>query len=194
MANLTRSAIKAALIKLLNERPLSQITVKDIVSECGVNRNTFYYHYQGIPELIAEIVDDEADAIIQSHPTLDSLEACLEAIAQTAMNNKRAILHIYNSASRDLYEQYLWEVCGHVVRIHMNTILDGRSIPEGDLAVIHRYYTCIAFGCISWWLASGMKEDVLPSLHRISELEAGFPEEIIARCLGGKNRQTGPDV
>ena len=60
MANLTRNAIKAALIKLLDERPLTQITVKDIVTACGINRNTFYYHYQGIPELIAEIVNDDA--------------------------------------------------------------------------------------------------------------------------------------
>ena len=112
MENLTRSAIKAALAKLLDERPLAQITVKDIVSACGVNRNTFYYHYQGVPELIEEMVDDEAEAIIHSYPTLESLEDCLETIVKAAMGKKRAILHIYNSASRDIYEQYLWRTTG----------------------------------------------------------------------------------
>ena len=92
MANLTRSAIKASLLKLLNDRPLSQITVKDIVSACGINRNTFYYHYQGIPELIEEIVDDEAEAIIQSHPTLETLDDCLNAIVRAALDKRRAIL------------------------------------------------------------------------------------------------------
>ena len=41
MPNFTKMAIKASFIKLLNERPLNQITVKDIVLDCGINRNTF---------------------------------------------------------------------------------------------------------------------------------------------------------
>ena len=49
MANLTKKAIRDAFVKLLNQRPLHQITVKDVVETCGVNRNTFYYYYQDIP-------------------------------------------------------------------------------------------------------------------------------------------------
>ena len=111
MANQTRSAIKAALDQLLSDRPLTKITVKDIVTACGINRNTFYYHYQSIPELIEEMISDEAEAIIHSYPALESLEDCLEAIVIAAMDKKRSLLHIYNSASRDIYEQYLWRPC-----------------------------------------------------------------------------------
>lgn len=32
-------------IKILNGRPLSHITVWDVVDTCGVNRNTFYYYF-----------------------------------------------------------------------------------------------------------------------------------------------------
>ncbi len=184
MASLTRSAIKAAMAKLLNERPLAHITVKDIVTECGINRNTFYYHYQGIPELIAEMVDDEAESIIQSHPTLETLEDCLETIIKTAISKKRAILHIYNSASRDTYEQYLWYVCDHVVGVYLDTILNGRQLPGDDRTLIQQHYTCFAFGCTSRWLDSGMKEEILPALRRIGQLQGGFAEGMIARSLG----------
>ena len=184
MANLTRNAIKAALIKLLDERPLTQITVKDIVTACGINRNTFYYHYQGIPELIAEIVNDDAEALIKNYPTLESLEDCLETVIKTAVRKKRAILHIYNSASRDVYERYLWDTCGRVVGLYLDTVLNGRQLPGDDRDIIHRYYTCVAFGCISWWLNTQMKEDVLSDLHRITELRLGSLEEMIARSAG----------
>ena len=186
MVSMTRAAIKSALIQLLNERPLAQITVKDIVSLCGINRNTFYYHYQGIPELLAEIVNDDAEAIIKNYPTLDSMEQCLETIVRTAMSKKRAILHIYNSASRDVYEQYLWSSCGRVVEVYMNTVLNGQQLPEGDRSLIHRYYTCIAFGCISHWLSSNMRDEVLPDLHRITALRQGSLEEMIERSLRGE--------
>ena len=45
MANFTKNAIRASFLKLLDERPLSKITVKDITDDCGINRNSFYYHF-----------------------------------------------------------------------------------------------------------------------------------------------------
>ena len=36
MPNFTKKAIKDSMKKLLNERPLNQITVKDIVEDCGI--------------------------------------------------------------------------------------------------------------------------------------------------------------
>ena len=59
-----REAIKAAALRLLEERPLREITVKDIVQECGVNRNTFYYHFRDIPALLEDLITDQADRII----------------------------------------------------------------------------------------------------------------------------------
>ena len=43
MANFTQKAIKDTFISLLEERPLSDITVKNIVETCGINRNSFYF-------------------------------------------------------------------------------------------------------------------------------------------------------
>ena len=55
MANFTEREIKRSFIKLLNEKPLSKISVRDIVEDCGINRNSFYYHFQDIPTLIKDI-------------------------------------------------------------------------------------------------------------------------------------------
>ena len=49
MPGFTRQIILHTLTELMNEKPLSKITVKDIVERCGVNRNTFYYHFRDIP-------------------------------------------------------------------------------------------------------------------------------------------------
>lgn len=65
MPNFTKKAIRESFIKLLNERPLNKITVKDIVEDCGVNRNSFYYHYQDLPALLEEIVSDEVKRIVE---------------------------------------------------------------------------------------------------------------------------------
>lgn len=44
MSGFTKEIIAKTFTELLDEKPMSKITVKDIVERCGVNRNTFYYH------------------------------------------------------------------------------------------------------------------------------------------------------
>ena len=74
MASFTRAAIKEAFLKLLNQRPLNQITIKDIVEDCGINRNSFYYHFEDLPALVEEIVGEHLQALIRNHPTISSVE------------------------------------------------------------------------------------------------------------------------
>ena len=50
MSAYTKQAIKNSFLKLLNDRPLNQVTVKAIVEDCGINRNTFYYHFTDMTE------------------------------------------------------------------------------------------------------------------------------------------------
>lgn len=44
----TKKALAAALKKLMVNKPISKITVRELVAECGINRNSFYYHFEDI--------------------------------------------------------------------------------------------------------------------------------------------------
>lgn len=186
MANFTKNAIRSSFLKLLNDRPLSQITVKDIVSDCGVNRNTFYYYFEDIPKLLEDIVIEDAERIIQEYPSIALLEDGLNAMIDFTLKYKRAVLHIYNSVNRDIYEQYLWKMCNHVVKKYMDTLLDGRKINENDEDIVIQYFECVFFGVISGWLNKGMKEDIQLHFKRIYELHEGTIEEMIRRCVKEK--------
>lgn len=159
MANFTKQAIKQSLIKLLNEKPSGKITVKDIVEDCGINRNSFYYHYDDIPSLIEEIVQDEADQIVAEHRTLDSLEECFDIAADFVDANRQAALYLYRSTSRDTFEHYLMNVCRYVVQTYVNTVFDGTAMGKDERELLIRYYRCLCFGFLLDWLESGTKDD-----------------------------------
>ena len=183
MPNFTKMAIKASFIKLLNERPLNQITVKDIVVDCGINRNTFYYHFPDIPTLAQEVITQEADRIIKKYPKIESVEQCLSVAVEFALENRRAALHLYNSSNRDAYERYLMNVCDHVVTSYVNTTLGGREMPEYDKALLIRFFKCTCFGQVIEWLDGGMKEDIRVAFHRLCELFHGMAEEYVQRSI-----------
>lgn len=58
MSGFTKDVIARTLIELLDEKPMSKVTVKDIVERCGVNRNTFYYHFHDIPEVVEYVLKE----------------------------------------------------------------------------------------------------------------------------------------
>ena len=130
MAGFTKKAIRDSFVKLLNEKPLNQITIRDIVDDCGINRNTFYYYFQDLPQLLETMIDEEAERIIREYPTVDSIEDCLNAAIGFALENRKAVMHIYHSINRDIYEQYQWQVCEHTITTYVDRILSGRTVSE----------------------------------------------------------------
>lgn len=167
MANFTKQAIKNSLIHLLNEKPSGKITVKDIVEDCGINRNSFYYHYADIPSLIEEIIKEEADRIVAEHRSLESLPACFDVVADFVEENRQAALYLYRSTNRDVFEHYLMNVCRYGVETYVDTLFGGSAMSEQDKSLLVRYYRCVCFGVILDWLGGGMKDS-------LAEIKAAF--------------------
>ena len=182
-SSLTRKMIMESLMKLLDERPLSKISIKDIVEDCGINRNTFYYHFADLPDLVEAIMRDEVDRIMQSYHGISSLEECAAAAMKLSIEHKRAVMHIYNSANRDIYERYLMEICEYVTTTLVDNLIAGRPVPEEDRCAILQGYRCELFGHVLDWLSRGMSSEQEKHFLRLCELRRGMTEEMLKRSL-----------
>ena len=181
MPSSTRKIIMDSLMKLLDERPLSHISVKDIVEECGINRNTFYYHFADMADLVEAIVKDEADLIMRGYHGISSLQECIDTAMKVCVDHKRALLHIYNSANRDIYERYLLEISEYVATTLVNNTAAGRTLGDEDKAAIIMGYKCECFGCVINWLSHGMSEDMRRQLLRLCELRQRMTQQYLDR-------------
>ena len=182
MSGQTRIAIRDAFLKLLSERPLSKITVRDITNECGINRNSFYYHYPDIPTLIEEIFSEELSRIIREHPNISSLEDCVITAANFASQNRQVIRHIYSSTRRDLFEQYMWRVCDKTVELYFETVYPSISTPSEEWNGLMHMLSCLCYGIFSAWPAEGMRSDMAAYLEKMSEVSRGLTAELVRRC------------
>ena len=183
MADFTKKAIKDSFLKLLEEKPLKQITVRDIVENCGINRNTFYYHYQDIPQLLESIIREEAERLITEHPSFDSMEACMDAIIDFAMENKALVMHIYKSVNRDVFEKRLWWVCEGVMTRYVDSLIRGRQISPQDREIIIAYVKAVGFGLVLGWLETGMTTEIREFSHRMCQLKLGDLDDLIDQCV-----------
>ena len=48
----TKRTLAASLKKLMEQKSLSRITISELCRDCGLNRKTFYYHFDDIQSLL----------------------------------------------------------------------------------------------------------------------------------------------
>ena len=189
--NITKRAIQAAFEELLNEKTLNKITVKDITDRCGINRNTFYYHYQDIPALLEEICANEVNRLIEEHPTFSTLEEGMVTAMKNVKANRRLILHVYNSENRGTYVASLWRICEYAVAAYAKSAFSDSGISDEDMALFVRFYKCELFGLIIDWISTGMKDDYDRGVRRYIKLRTGMAEELIERMKKSEEDRNG---
>ncbi len=187
MANFTKQAIIDSFMKLLNEKPVNRITVREIVEDCGVNRNTFYYHFRDIPALVEEIFMEDGLRTIEKYSDIESLEDGVSAMIDNVLANKRAVSNLFRSSSKDVYEAFLWKSCDLLVRSYFDKALKDLNMSDYDSEIIIRFIKCSMFGQIIDWINSGMQDDAKADFHRYCQIWPEVSKDIMTRTLKKKN-------
>ena len=65
----TKKMLANTLISLMKKKPLSKISISEIVKECQINRKTFYYHFADIYDLLEWHLEQEVSSITKSIST-----------------------------------------------------------------------------------------------------------------------------
>ncbi len=181
MAQFTERAIIESFVKLLNERPLDKITIKDIVEDCGINRNTFYYHFSDIPALVEKILESETQKAFAGETGMESWEESFITAAQFALQNKRVVYHIYNSVRREEVERYLNSIAGGVMQRYVENVSGSYRVKEEDKKLIADFYKSALVGMILDWLNGGMKYDPEQMIRRLGIMLKGNVAEAFER-------------
>ncbi len=183
MPGFTKQAIKASFLKLLDTYPFRDITVKMIVEDCGINRKSFYYHYQDIPTLLEEILKEQADAMLVSYQSIHSLEECLQAVIERLIQDKKRVLNIYRSVNRDVFEYVLMQSCGYLVELYIDEVTKDSRLSDRNRELVIGFYRGECLGLITDWMLRGMPDNVLENFHQICVLRRGMNEEMLARMM-----------
>ena len=169
-----KEKIEKEFISLLSEKDIDDISITDIVSGAGVNRNSFYYHFKDIEDLLYSIVIQQAEEKIKEHSSIDSIEECIKALISTTLEHRTEIEHIYSSSKRAAYEQHVLKVCDTVIRIYAAALFSKEQIPAKYREPLIRFYRCECFGQIIEWLNSGMSYDIAEEFAILKELDPGM--------------------
>ena len=152
----TKRAIAASLKKSMAQKPLSKITVSEIISDCGVNRKTFYYHFEDIYALLQWILEDEAVEVFKRFDLLVEPEDAIIFVIDYVEQNKYLLNCAHDPASREEMTRFFYANLIGVTRAVIDTIESnlGISVEEPFKEMLASFYTEAMGG----WLFRYFKE------------------------------------
>ena len=168
----TEQRIKNSFVALLNEKRINEITVNDIAEKSRINRNTFYYHFKNVPNLVETMAKETMDEVVAEHPLAHgSVENCLIAIVETIKNNQKIIYQIYDSSNRKFFEWHLWRMLDYLFSALIESSNDKRNFTDEEKEVLKKCLEFEAFGFIIDWINHGMPEDVVDKIKILTSLK-----------------------
>lgn len=189
----TALCMDEALISLLKVKDLEYITVKEICEKAGVNRSTFYLHYESIADLVEEALENVDRRFSAYFPaesygieekigsadlsdlvliTRDYLEPYLRFISE----NK----DIYRVAFRNPRETQSHIKYGYIKKQIMEPIFKRFDVPDTCWKYYIAYYINGVMAIIKEWLETDCKDSV--------EMVAAVIEECVRPSTGEQER------
>jgi len=126
----TKKAMADSLKKFMRVKPLSKITVSEIIADCGMNRKTFYYHFKDIYALLKWILEQEAIEVVKRFDLLSVPEEVIAFIIDYVNANKHILSCAYDSIGREEMKQFFYADLQGVTQ----SIVDG-VCTENNLSV-----------------------------------------------------------
>lgn len=179
--NYTKNLIKQEFIKLLNKKSLHNITVTEIAKQCKIERKTFYYHYENLPQLVKEIFDEELEDVIKEFNETLSWEESFISATKFILENKKVVKHMYESDYKVELEKYIFSLSGEIMKKYVERVAKDTNAQEIDIKLIAFFYQCALSSSLIQWVATDMKTDPKLVTRRLGKLMDGNILESLKR-------------
>ncbi|MBQ1477484.1 MAG: TetR/AcrR family transcriptional regulator [Erysipelotrichaceae bacterium] len=150
---LSKRLLKEALLSFLKEKQLIDISIKELCDRSGVNRSTFYRHYDNLSDLLSEIIEEIFGMLTRTNEISfqdpdNAQNYIAEAILFFRDHHEYDPLFFGNSSAMELLSKRMED--------DISGFLSGKD-PRSQYLV--RYILAGSYAIIRDWITGGRKED-----------------------------------
>lgn len=157
----TRMQLGTALLNLIVEKPINEVTVQEVLDRSGVGRSTFYLHYRDIDDLLLSQLEMFCEAMSTALSNQKDRTHRVAPVAElfAHIGNKNPLYRVLSDSGhlKDFYE--LAE--GHFARGIERRLIEsgrGKDVPPRELAARATALSGSMLALLRWWLDRGEKE------------------------------------
>ncbi len=106
----TKQLLADTLVQLTVKKPFSKITVSELVSLCGINRKTFYYHFADVYDLLEWYLNSEIEEAIQSFDSVYDFDSTITYASEYMNHHPSLARFVEDPLGREKVTQILTKV------------------------------------------------------------------------------------
>lgn len=181
MSQITKRALEQSLKNLLQQKPLSKITISDITEDCGISRMTFYYHFKDIYDLVEWACAEDAARALQNKKTYDTWQQGFVQIFHAVRENKVFVMNVYRCVNREQVEKYLVPLTDQLIMGVITERAAGMTVREADQQFIAQVYSYAFVGIMLDWIRDDMRADPEELVNRLAMVIRGGITQALER-------------
>ena len=163
-----KQALQRAFIDLTLTKQTTRITVKELTEHAGVNRMTFYSHYDEVSDILREFVDETVAVIMDAHPIDKS--PSIKQILQAATEVMEENLDFYRLVAQDeRFEFYRMQFRKGFTELFVHALQEQGFQPEDQLELTAGMLASGVTYAYLDWLAGRYNELPLEDLVAVCE-------------------------
>jgi len=178
---ITKTALANGLCNLMKTKKLSQITIKDITTECGISRNAFYYHFRDKYDLVNWIFMEETLPVINTFSDPDYYFDSFVNLCRHMLENRQFYMEAFRCAGQNSLVETLTTAYFELMKINVSIMYAriGYRLAEDEIYILAKLETHAYVGIIMEWVKEGMKENYLTYFEKLKRIKSGmaFPLE-----------------
>lgn len=180
MRSSAKQAMHQSFRTMLKAKPLDRITVRDVVEDCGLTRNTFYYYYEDIYDLFNEYLDAQMREAWQALPENGPWDAALARLLGCVCETPQMARHVFLSRRREVMLQYLRRAVASLLGRQLAQERDRPS--EKDLDLICETCSRALCGMMESWLTAPDAPVLQTEMKRLTNCFAGAVRGALQYC------------
>ena len=161
-----KNLIADTFMSLSLKKNIDKITVKDLVEACSISRQTFYYHFQDILQVIEWNVEQNVQKALTRSLQAETLEEALEIFLELAISKHDIIQRLLQSQQREHLEKLFTTALEEYLSGVFRNKIGMKAIDADDLRILRSFYT---YGVVGVLLDSCRQEN-LDIRHLSSQL------------------------
>ena len=155
---ITKRALAQSLKELMKTKTFDKISIGDIAESCGLNRQTFYYHFQDKFDLVNWIYFNELICLISDNLTFENWDSRLCEILTIMKNNQPFYQTTLKSSGNNGFQNYLYKITRELLVDIIERIVGARKIRPENVSFLAEFYTFGIVGIVVQWAQKGMNE------------------------------------
>ncbi|KMY45743.1 TetR family transcriptional regulator [Bacillus sp. FJAT-27916] len=184
---ITKKIIAKSLKDLMETESFHKISVSDIMGNCQMRRQTFYYHFQDKYELLGWIYKEETQENITDFIGYERWENILELLLSYFSRNRRFYRNAFTVTEQNSFNGYLFE---HTKNLSLEIIdkemmKEKQSIAAAEKELLASFYSHGFVGMIQDWIEQDCQTDKVV----MSALMKNMMNDMLQTAMRGRGHE-----